>query len=88
MVLMVANLSNYDITVAFGTQTTLETVKSSQQDPGCCSSRDCSLEVDYDTGKHLDGETSITNATWMFPLKITLTWLACKGLMLKYDMLL
>lgn len=37
-------------------------VKFSQQDPGYCSSRDCSLELDCNAGKHSDGETSVTNA--------------------------
>ncbi|XP_027346426.1 uncharacterized protein LOC113858136 isoform X3 [Abrus precatorius] len=32
------------------------------QDPGCCSSRDCSLELDCNASKHSDGETSVTNA--------------------------
>ncbi|PNY07085.1 hypothetical protein L195_g003568 [Trifolium pratense] len=39
-----------------------EPVKSNQQDPGYCSSRDCSLELDCNTSKHSDGETSVTNA--------------------------
>lgn len=39
-----------------------EPVKSNQQDPGCCSSRDCSIEVDCNAGKQSDGETSVTNA--------------------------
>ncbi|KAI4314955.1 hypothetical protein L6164_027811 [Bauhinia variegata] len=46
----------------FDTQTTPEPIKISQQDPGCCSSRDCSLELDCNTGKHSDGETSVTTA--------------------------
>ncbi|XP_028760485.1 uncharacterized protein LOC114719193 isoform X1 [Neltuma alba] len=37
-------------------------VKFSQQDSGYCSSRDCSLELDCNAGKHSDGETSVTNA--------------------------
>ncbi|KAK4260072.1 hypothetical protein QN277_003240 [Acacia crassicarpa] len=37
-------------------------VKFSPQDPGYCSSRDCSLELDCNAGKHSDGETSVTNA--------------------------
>lgn len=37
-------------------------VKFSQQDPGYFSSRDCSLELDCNAGKHSDGETSVTNA--------------------------
>ncbi|XP_047174845.1 uncharacterized protein LOC124842417 isoform X1 [Vigna umbellata] len=39
-----------------------EPVKFNQQDPGYCSSRDCSLEIDCNAGKHSDGETSVTNA--------------------------
>jgi hypothetical protein len=39
-----------------------EPVKSNQQDPGYCSSRDCSLELDCNASKHSDGETSVTNA--------------------------
>ncbi|KAL1333111.1 hypothetical protein HN51_061871 [Arachis hypogaea] len=38
-----------------------EPVKFSQQDPVCFSSRDCSLELDCNVGKHSDGETSVTN---------------------------
>ncbi|QCD81644.1 uncharacterized protein LOC114177911 [Vigna unguiculata] len=39
-----------------------EPVKFNQQDPGYCSSRDCSLEIDCNASKHSDGETSVTNA--------------------------
>ncbi|KAG4933566.1 hypothetical protein JHK87_047568 [Glycine soja] len=39
-----------------------ETVKFNPQDPGYCSSRDCSLELDCNASKHSDGETSVTNA--------------------------
>ncbi|KAG5028698.1 hypothetical protein JHK87_012212 [Glycine soja] len=39
-----------------------EPVKINQQDPGYCSSRDCSLELDCNASKHSDGETSVTNA--------------------------
>ncbi|CAK8562394.1 unnamed protein product [Lathyrus sativus] len=47
---------------AFGRQHLPEPVKPNQQDPGYCSSRDCSLELDYNASKHSDGETSVTNA--------------------------
>lgn len=43
-------------------QSISEPVKFSQQDPAYCSSRDCSLELDCNAGKHSDGETSVTNA--------------------------
>lgn len=43
-------------------QSTPPPAKSSQHDPGYCSSRDCSLEVDCNASKQSDGETSVTNA--------------------------
>ncbi|KAG4943729.1 hypothetical protein JHK85_048375 [Glycine max] len=47
---------------ASGKQPIPETVKFNPQDPGYCSSRDCSLELDCNASKHSDGETSVTNA--------------------------
>ncbi|KAL5187002.1 hypothetical protein HKD37_05G012748 [Glycine soja] len=47
---------------ASGKQPIPEPVKINQQDPGYCSSRDCSLELDCNASKHSDGETSVTNA--------------------------
>ena len=47
--------------LASGRQPIPELVKFNQQDPGYCSSRDCSLEVDCNASKHSDGETSVTN---------------------------
>lgn len=41
-------------------QATLEP-KVNQLEPGCSSSRNCSLEVDSGANKHSDGETSINN---------------------------
>lgn len=38
-----------------------EPVKFNQQDPGYCSSRDCSLVLDYNASRHSDGEASVTN---------------------------
>ncbi|XP_027346425.1 uncharacterized protein LOC113858136 isoform X2 [Abrus precatorius] len=46
---------------ASGKQPIPEPIKFNQ-DPGCCSSRDCSLELDCNASKHSDGETSVTNA--------------------------
>ncbi|GMP28031.1 hypothetical protein CsSME_00003746 [Camellia sinensis var. sinensis] len=37
-------------------------LKVNQPEPGYCSSRNCSLEVECATSKHSDGETSISNA--------------------------
>lgn len=48
--------------LASGKQPIPETVKFNPQDPGYCSSRDCSLELDCNASKHSDGETSVTNA--------------------------
>lgn len=47
---------------ASGKQPIQEPVKLNQQNPGYCSSRDCSLELDCNASKHSDGETSVTNA--------------------------
>ncbi|CAL0330761.1 unnamed protein product [Lupinus luteus] len=46
---------------AFGKQPIPEPVKFNQHELGYCSSRDCSLELDCNAGKHSDGETSVTN---------------------------
>ncbi|KAK7251062.1 hypothetical protein RIF29_33937 [Crotalaria pallida] len=46
---------------AFGKQPIPEPVKFNQHDPGYCSSRDCSLDLDCNAGKQSDGETSVTN---------------------------
>ncbi|KAE9607777.1 hypothetical protein Lalb_Chr09g0333751 [Lupinus albus] len=46
---------------AFGKQPISEPVKFNQHDFGYCSSRDCSLELHCNAGKHSDGETSFTN---------------------------
>lgn len=39
-----------------------EPLKVNQPDPGYCSSRNNSVEVDHSTSKHSDGETSVSNA--------------------------
>jgi len=48
--------------IASGKQPISEPVKFNRQDPGYCSSRDGSLEIDCNANKHSDGETSVTNA--------------------------
>lgn len=45
-----------------GVRTLSEPLKVDQPDPGYSSSRSCSLEVDCETNKHSDGESSISNA--------------------------
>lgn len=50
------------VNLAFGKQHVPEPIKFNQQDPGYCSSRDCSHELDCNVSKHSDGETSVTNA--------------------------
>ena len=45
-----------------GIQPLSEPLKVNKLDPGFSSSRSCSLEVDCETNKHSDGESSISNA--------------------------
>ncbi|XP_043804868.1 uncharacterized protein LOC110628491 isoform X3 [Manihot esculenta] len=45
-----------------GMQNSSGPLKVNQQETGYCSSRTCSLEVDHGTGKHSDGETSMSSA--------------------------
>lgn len=45
-----------------GMQNSSGPLKVNQQETGYCSSRTCSLEVDHATGKHSDGETSMSSA--------------------------
>ncbi|KAJ6736653.1 RAN-BINDING PROTEIN IN THE MICROTUBULE-ORGANISING CENTRE PROTEIN [Salix viminalis] len=45
-----------------GLKTLAEPLKVGQSEPGCCSSRNYSFEVDNTNNKHSDGENSVSNA--------------------------
>lgn len=62
LILIISCSRQFMLNLACGKQPIPEPVKFNKQDPGYCSSRDCSIELDCNAGKHSDGETSVTNA--------------------------